>query len=238
LSEAYSPLDTPRLFQVEVIRRLSDSVHDQVTLETVRVLWDKAMEILRRLFLPPDARHEALTRLAAIGQPTQLDVDSLIALLASPTHLHFFLARVSGTEWLTQLEPSGLLDPLPGPTLWPVMAAVERLAGEDPAWLSAFMMRMFEKYRADRDRVWSIAVAARQLGWSGHELLLRAAQKYPTVDSFIGLLGDAAVDAEPADPFVQRAAEQVINSAMQSGGLFDAPPRSLRGGCDYRYIHR
>jgi hypothetical protein len=201
----------------ELIGRLSDSVHDQVTLEIVRVLWDKAMEILHRLFLPPDARHEALTRLAAIGQPTQLDVDSLIALLASPTHLHFFLARVSGTEWLTQLEPSGLLDPLPGPTLWPVMAAVERLAGEDPAWLSAFMMRMFEKYRADRDRAWSIAVAARQLGWSGHELLLRAAQKYPTVDSFIGLLGDAAVDAEPADPFVQRAADQVINSAMQSG---------------------
>jgi hypothetical protein len=201
----------------ELISRLGKAVHGQVSLETVRVLWEKATRILRRLFLPPSARHVALTGLAAIGQPTRVDVESVMALLASPTHLHFFLARVSGTEWLELLEPSGLLDPLRGQTVWPVMAAVKKLAGEHAAWLSGFMTRMFEKYMADRDQAWSIAVAARQLGASAHELLLRAAQKYSMVGSFVGLVNDAAVDAEPAAPFVQRATDQIINSAMQSG---------------------
>ena len=201
----------------DLIKRLGDSVHNKVSLDAVRVLWDNTTTILRRLFLPPDARHEALAQLAAIGNPTQVDADSLIALLASPTHLHFFLARVSGFEWLKLVEPSGLLDPLPGPTAWPVMAAVERLADKDAVWLAGFLTRMFEKYRADRDRAWSIVVAARQLGLSGRELILRAAQKYPTVDLFIGFLEDAAVHAEPADTFVQQATDQIINSAMQSG---------------------
>jgi hypothetical protein len=200
-----------------LIQRSQHALHGAASLETVKVLWDDAVTILHRLFLPPEARHEALTRLAATRDPTHADVDSLMSLLASPNHLHFFLARVSGPEWLKVLEPSGLLDPLPGLAPWPIMAAVGRLVSEHAAWLSGFITRMFEKHRADRDRAWSIAVAARQLGRSGHELLLRAAQKYPTVESFIWLLEDAAVDAEPADPFVQRAADQVINSAMQPG---------------------
>jgi hypothetical protein len=54
-------------------------------------------------------------------------------------------------------------------------------------------------------------------GESGHELPSSGRTKYPTVDSFVGLLEDAAVHAEPADPFVQRAADQVINSAMRPG---------------------
>jgi hypothetical protein len=201
----------------DLIKRLSESLHGQVSLETVGVLWDNATRILRRLFLPPDARHEALTRIAAVGKPTQADVDSLMTLLVSPTHLHFFLGRVIGPDWLEQLEPSGLLDPPAGQTPWPAMAAIERLASEHAVWLSGFLTRMFEKYRVDRERVWSVAVAARQLGWAGHELLLGAAQKYPTVESFTGLLEDAAIHAGPADPFVQRAADQVINSAMQPG---------------------
>jgi hypothetical protein len=201
----------------DLIERLNASVHEQVTLEEVRMLWDSATEILRRLFLPPDSRHEALTRMAAIDKPTQTDADSLRLQLASPTHLHFFLGRVPGPEWLELLEPSGLLDPPAGPTPWPVMAAVERLAAEHALWLSGFLTRMLEKDRADREQAWSVAVAARQLGRAGRELLLRAGQKHPAVESFAVLAEGAALDAGPADPFVQHVADQVINSALQSG---------------------
>jgi hypothetical protein len=61
-------------------------------------------------------------------------------------------------------------------------------------------------------------------GFGGNEVLLRAAQKHPTIESFAGLLEDAAVDVEPADPFVQRAADQLINSAMHSGVRFYLSP--------------
>ena len=133
----------------DLIKRSHDSLHGAASLETVEALWDDAVAVLRRLFLPPDARHKDLTWLAALREPTQADVDKLMPLLASPNHLHFFLARVSSPEWLELLEPAGLLDPLPGLAPWPVTAAVERLAGEHAVPLSEFLTRMFEKYRRD-----------------------------------------------------------------------------------------
>jgi hypothetical protein len=199
-----------------LIKRLDDSLHGAVSLDMVTALWDKVTAVLRRLFLPPDARHEALTRLAAIGEPTQIHVGELMPLLASTNHLNFFLARISGPEWLELLEPSGLLDPLPRAP-WPVIAAVERLAGEHAVPLLDFLTRIFEKYRADRDRTRSVAIAARHMGSAGHGLLLRAAQKHPAVEPLAWLVMEAAMSAEPADPFVQQAVDQVMNSAMQSG---------------------
>jgi hypothetical protein len=201
----------------DLIKRLDSSLHRAVSLDTVKALWDKATTVLQRLFLAPDARHDALTRIVAIGEPTQVDVDALMSLLASRNHLNFFLAKVSGPEWLELLEQSGLLDPPPGKAPWPVIAAVERLAAEHAVPLSEFLTRMFEKYIADPDRAWSVALAARQIGSSGHGLLLRAAQKHAAAESLAWLLVEAAVRAEAADPFVQQAADQVINSAMQSG---------------------
>ena len=200
-----------------LLERLNSSLHGQVSLDTVRVLWDNATAVLRRLFLPPDARHEALARLAAIAEPTQDDADDLKLLVASPNHLSFFLARVSGPEWLELLEPIGLLDPQPGQAPWPVLAAVERLADEHAVPLVGFLTRMFEKYMANPDHTRLVAIAARKLGSAGHELLLRAAQKYPAAGPLAWLVEEAALAAEPADPFVQQALDQVINSAMQSG---------------------
>jgi hypothetical protein len=94
---------------------------------------------------------------------------------------------------------------------------VERLAGEHAVPLLDFLTRIFEKYRADRDRTRSVAIAARYMGSAGHGLLLRAAQKHPAVEPLAWLVMEAAMSAEPADPFVQQAVDQVMNSAMQSG---------------------
>jgi hypothetical protein len=93
-------------------------------------LWGEALALLRQLFLPPDARHRELARLAALQGPAQADALTLESLLAAPGHLEYFLARIDDPDWLDLLDASGLLEPADGQSAWPVYAAVQRLRAQ------------------------------------------------------------------------------------------------------------
>ncbi len=121
----------------DLLARLNEALHTEVTLEAATGFWVEALAILRQLFLPPDARHQELTRLAELEKPTKADVVILKSLLAAPSHLQYFLAKIHDPGWLELLDSAGLLEPAGGQSVWPVFAAVEQLGEMHADRLSA-----------------------------------------------------------------------------------------------------
>ena len=59
------PIDTYQ----DLLTRLDRALHTGSSLEAVAGLWADALALLRQLFLPPDARHQELARLAGLTKP-------------------------------------------------------------------------------------------------------------------------------------------------------------------------
>jgi hypothetical protein len=195
----------------DVLDRLDKGVHETVTLEEARQLWVDCLAILRQLFLPPDIRHRELEALAALDSPGQAHVPALLARLAGPNHLRYFLSRIQTPAWLDLLEESGVLEPPTGQAGWPVFAAVERLGAEHGADLTAVLARMYDRWGSDPQQAWYLARAAVDLGPTGNQLVLRAVRQHPTSPGIVDLALWAAEKADPADEFVQLVADQVLN---------------------------
>jgi len=162
-----------------LLTRLDAAVHKEVTLEAIAGWWVEVLAILCQLFLPPDARHQELARLAAREKPAQADVITLKSLLAAPGHLQYFLARINDPGWLELLDASELLEPPGGQGVWPVFAAVERLGDTHAGRLSALLAAMFGRWGADPGKAFAIARAALELGADGRDLVLRSARRHP-----------------------------------------------------------
>ena len=196
----------------DVLDRLDRAVHGAVTLEEARQLWVDCLAILRQLFLPPDTRHHELDALAALDSPSQADVPALLALLAGPNHLRYFLSRIQTPAWLDLLNESEVLQPPAGHAGWPMFAAVEQLRDEHAADLAAALRRMFDRWGSDPQRAWYLARAAVDLDSRGNDLVLRALRQHPTSPGISDLAVWAAEKADPSDEFVQSVADQVLNT--------------------------
>lgn len=197
----------------DVLDRLDRAVHGTVTLtiEEARQLWVDCLAILRQLFLPPDIRHRELDALAALDSPSQAEVPALLALLAGPNHLRYFLSRIQTPAWLDLLEDSKILQPPAGHAGWPVFAAVEQLRDEHAADLAATLGRMFDRWGSDLQPAWYLARAAVDLGSYGNDLVLRALRQHPTSPGIADLAVWAVEKANPSDEFVESVADQVLN---------------------------
>jgi len=214
-----------------VLDRLDSAVHGTVTFEGARHLWVDCLAILRQLFLPPDTRHRELDALAALGSPGQADVPALLALLAGPNHLQYFLSRIQTPSWLDLLDESRVLEPPAGQAGWPVFAAVEHLGDAHAAELATVLASMFDRWGSDPQKAWYLARAAVDLGSIGHDLVLRAVRQHPTAPGISDLAVWAAENANPADGFVQSVADQALNATGVGGSSYLEPLlRSLIGG--------
>jgi hypothetical protein len=227
LASGTSPV---RAYQ-DVLDRLDKAVHGTVSSEEARQLWTDCLAILRQLFLPPDTRHRELDALAALASPSQADVPALLALLAGPSHLGYFLSRIQSPAWFDLLDESGVLEPPAGQAGWSVFAAVEQLRDGHAAELAAALARMFDRWGSDLQKAWYLARAAVDLGSRGNEVVLRAVRQHPTSPGISDLAVWAAEKVNPSDEFVQSVADQVLNRTGV-GVYADLEPllRSLVGG--------
>jgi len=216
----------------DVLDRLDTAVHGTVTLEEATQLWVDCLAILRQLFLPPDIRYRELDAIAALDSPGQADVPALLALLAGPNHLRYFLSKIQTPAWLDLLDESEVLQPPAGQAGWPVFAAVEQLRDEHAADLAATLGRVFDRWGSDPQRAWYLARAAVDLGSRGNELVLRAVRQHPTSPGISDLAVWAAEKANPSDEFVQLVADHVLNNTRGIGAWVYLEPllRSLVDG--------
>jgi hypothetical protein len=208
----------------DLLTRLDRALHTGTSLAAVAGLWGEALALLRRLFLPPDARHQKLAGLAALQGPVEADAVTLESLLAAPGHLEYFLARVDDPGWLDLLDASGLVEPADGQGTWPVHAAVERLRGQHAGRLSALLAIMLSRWGADPGKAFAVARAALLLGVDGQDVILRAAKRHPSSPALSWAAVEAAQKADPASEFVQQVADTVLSGMPQSGDRASLKP--------------
>ena len=220
LASGINPVDDYQ----DLLSRLDGALHGAVAPKVIAEFWAKALAILRQLFLPPDERHRQLSDLAGRVEPSQADVATLKSLLAAPSHLEYFLARISYPGWLSLLDAEKLLGP-PRLGVWPVLAAVQHLRKEHSGELAALLTGMFDRWGADSERVLAIGRAALELGSAGQDLVLASAQRHPGHSGLGWLAVQAAREADPADEYVQQVADIVLSSVLQSGA--DVPLKPL-----------
>jgi hypothetical protein len=210
-----SGVEPVRVYQ-DILTRLDEAVHPghrEVGIEEARQLWTDCVAILRQLFLPPEVRHRELDVLAAVDSPGPYDVSKLVALLAGPNHLHYFLSKIQTPAWLDILAESTLLEPPTGQAAWPVFAAVTALKDEHGLEVAAVLMRMMEEWGSHPQQAFYLTQAGVDLGAHGREVVLCALGKHrrlPGISNFAVL---AASRGDPSDDFVESVAEIVLDRA-------------------------
>ena len=213
LSSGTRPVDAYQ----DVLAQLDQALHTGTSLAAVTGLWQEALVLLRQLFLPPDARHRELARLASLQGPVQADVVTLKSVLAAPGHLEYFLSRIDDPGWLDLLDTSGFLEPADGQSAWPVYAAVERLRAQNAVRLSALLASMLGRWGSDQGKASAIARAALLLGVAGQDVILQAVRRYPGSPALSWVAVAATQKADPASKFVQQVVDTVISGTSQPG---------------------
>ena len=105
-----------------LLDELNNGLHGNLSVADAYELWPRCLDILRKLFLPPEMRHAELEALARVGSPSPNDVEALVQLLVTPKHLQYFLSKVTSPGWLDMLlSRPGTLDPPETAQAWPVL---------------------------------------------------------------------------------------------------------------------
>ena len=147
-----------------LLGRLNDAVYSDTADVDAERLWNDCVEVLRRLFLPPEVRISELERLAGLDNPTAQDRDAAVDLVASSEHLRRFLDAVVSPSWLGLLTESGHLVPPNNGGSWPVLSAVRRLAESHPQEVLSWLEGLAREHRSDSARSRCIAWAASVAG--------------------------------------------------------------------------
>ncbi|MEZ5222216.1 MAG: hypothetical protein R2743_12035 [Ilumatobacteraceae bacterium] len=218
----------------ELLEEFDSALHNQATIEVVRALWDRCILALRQLFLPPDVRHRELSSLGDKPTPGPADAEELLALLAGPNHLQYFLSRVADPAWLDALIDSGVLDPPAENGPWPVFAAIERLAPSHGAEVVAWLHRMYKRHATDSSRSWFVARAAVDAGPDALPLVHRAISDHGVGPAFAHLGMLAVERSAPDSDLVESLADLLLNrEAWQNLGYADPIIQQVLAGLNW-----
>lgn len=190
---------------------LDGGVHGKISMDDAVSLWSQCLAMLRQLFLPPDIRRDELDALASLASPSATDVTAVQQLIASPSHLRYFLARIASPAWLELLAGTGIIDPPGSREDWPAFAAVEHLAQEHADALAAWLAGIYDAWVGDVERVESIVVAAVNVGPAALPLAVRAVRDHRGSQA-IAMLGVLAADrADASGQLVDDLADMLFN---------------------------
>ena len=195
-----------------LLARLNTAAHRDTGSINTEQLWEESLDVLRRLFLPPQKRIPELERLAEIKDPTEQDRDAVIELVASPEHLRRFLDSVISPTWLTALSDSGHLDPPSNVTdRWPAHQAVRRLAESHPSEVSDWLNDMARQHKSDPTSARYIARAASTAGEPGASVVLEILQEHRQDRDILSSALYAAEQLPAADRRVEAFADVILD---------------------------
>lgn len=218
----------------ELLEELDSALHNSVAIEEVVRLWDRCIQLLRQLFLPPDLRHRELAELAGNPSPGEAEVDQVFTLLAGSNHLQFFLARVAHPDWLEKLTASGVLDPPRDNGPWPVFAAIERLTPTHESDVAAWLQRMYARHSVDPTKCWFIARAAIEAGPDALPIVVQSLSAHRRSPALAHLGLQAAKRAAAGGELVEELADLLLNQhAWRSTGYVAPVLEQLLDGLNH-----
>ena len=208
----------------KLLDRLNGAAHSDTGSINTEQLWEESLDLLRRLFLPPQTRIPELEGLAEITTPTEQDREAVIKLVASPEHLRRFLNNVTSPTWLTALGDSGHLDPPSSTTSpWPAHQAVRRLAESHPDEVSDWLNDMARQHKSDPIRARYIARAASTAGVPGASVVLEILQEHQHDHDILFSALHAAEQLPATDQRVEAFADVILNESSWSRTTWAIP---------------
>lgn len=205
---------TPVRTYQHLLDKLNKALHGKCSIADSKQLWYECLNILRQFFLPPEIKQSKLEYLAQIESPSTADIDDVLALVATPNQLRYFLKGISSPTWLQLLELSGVLDPsdsLDEP--WPAHVAVVQLAANYSTEVLAWLDGMYDKHGSNSTRALYLAKAALDVGELSFSVVYRAMTDHPN-NPLILELGIRAMDkVNSSDRLVERFADVLLNES-------------------------
>lgn len=192
------------------------ATHDEVALDSVTALYDRAVAWFIRMFTPPDKVVRAIRELALEPWQGAEQIERLRELATNPHHLRLFLGQLVDPAWLTPLYETGLIQlPQPG-LLWPVAGLLDGLGRTSPTEVAGLLERMLaDSKELPRERHvgarFELLRVASQLSAAGHPVVAEVAALHPDNQAVRALGLGVVKRADPADPVVSRVADAVLN---------------------------
>lgn len=214
---------TPVRDYQNLLGRLNSAAHGGATEDSAEELWDECAAILRRLFVPPEIRHDELERLAQLEDPTSADTAAVLGLVSSPGHLRHFLANIESPAWLEALAAAGVLDPSDTHGPWPPHVAVTRLAKRYPSEITAWLQGMYPSQDTGPVAATQVCHAALNVGGPALDLVVAAVRDHPTNHGIMSLGARAAEQADASAELVEDLADLILNPNSWRVALFVEP---------------
>ena len=200
----------------KLINDVNDMVHtpaggNPVTVEAAGQCLQRAFDVLSRLFLV-DPRMEQLQRLAALEQPTGVDVGPLSANLITSHDLRFFASSVISPVWLDLMLDHGLLELPEDPSeVWLATMMLSRLRDGHGKAIADWIEKAWVRWSATELGLIALATAAHQAGQNGREVLLRCLQRRSNVPVICRFARWELGDMDACDPHVESFADFLLN---------------------------
>lgn len=198
-----------------LIEELNTAVHEDHDLESAQAALNRALRLLRLLFLPPDLRLAELDELALASEPTADDAARLVDAIYAASHLEYFFGRVVSARWLELLTDSGIVTPPAGQAPWPVYRLIQTLAESAPDEIAQWLDDAYDRWGSDPARARYLARAAADIASAGHKLLLRALGDHQQDSTICHTVEWALRDVSSSAPIVADVADYLLN--LQSG---------------------
>jgi hypothetical protein len=216
-----------------LLSETNSALHGSCSLEEAASLWNRCRAILTQLFMPPDLRNEQLEALASIPEPSEGDVEQVLALFATSHHLAYFLDRVKSVEWLCALSGTGVLDTPPDGSSWVVGGALERLSAQDPDAVVKFLTDAYNSSRQHPPRAFEVARTALRIGQPAAAIVTEALSDQPEDANFGWLAVSMVGKLEPHHPLVYELADLILNpTTWNATGYADSVVDQLVSGID------
>lgn len=172
--------------------------------------WEECTDVLRRLFLPPDARFERLEKLASLDDPNEDDAVEVVRLMTTSTHALRFWEKVDSFNWFQVLDKEGMLDP-PVEGVWAAGGALRRLAETDPDETSRWLDVVYERHNGDPHRVAKIAWVAVLATGSSRRLVIDAVRRHPGHEEIVWVSLRLLHELDADDDMVQTIVDILLN---------------------------
>ncbi|MGH9026759.1 MAG: hypothetical protein ACRDWD_11700, partial [Acidimicrobiia bacterium] len=203
----------------------SKFLHDEAAVGLVVDLYQDTVVLFERLFMSPDARHDALVVLARSPVAGADELDRLQILAVNAHHLSLFFSHLQSTAWIDSLWDAGLITlPEPGEP-WPLIGLVDAFAHDEAECIADLLRRMLDNLRTDVHEpeglllaLDGVARAARRLGAAGISVGMSAIrdgisaadrhQRRPQFFKFLAV--EIAREADPADEVVADVADLAL----------------------------
>lgn len=209
---------------VRILRSANAALHGNCSWDEAMALWNDSITLMRQLFLPPEERLGRLRELAQVGTPSVSDVQAVLDLIATPTHLVHFVQCAESAVWLDLLSNHGLFAPPADNSTWGGFAAVERFGEGHAREIADWWADLYERHGTNPVGASYLAHAALEIGGTeGSKLILKCLRDHSEDANILSFGVRACEVVEADDPVVEDLADLILNEQSWSRVPFTAP---------------